>query len=778
MIVTKNWLSEFVNLDGISNDKLYETFNSIGLEVDSIVDYTIPQKVVVGEILSCKKHPDADKLNVCQIDVGGDTTLQIVCGASNVVDARFVAVATVGATLPNDFHIKDATLRGVESAGMVCASSELGLPDMGKGIMILDDSIGKLEVGRELSSYGAICDTTIELELTANRGDCLSIHGVARDLSVALEREMKPFVYDSTHKEKLGVARIADIQARGVIDADLRYVLANIEPIETPFLLKLRLAMVKIDLESELSNILHYSTHSTGVILRAYSAKSLKDSDDRIRLQVSSPKNGIVDISSQEQTISILGINQNSDKKATSSDSLLLLEASYIEPTILVDAVYNGEYTKDDLYYKTSRGSEPDILFGLEFAISLLEMYANGKCYEGYLNVENSWEAIRLGIDIDEVCAIIGAEITKSRVITILKALGFEVNNGGGSKIVVVIPRFRHDIVNIQDITEEIVRIVGINNIPAKPLSFEESNKLNSTTSSYKFKKELRYRASAVGFYENISYIFCDRKKLERYEFDTLNEKLDLTNPIAEELNTLRSTIIINLLDAIKRNVSYTQKSIALFEIGAVFNTLRVQQEKITMVLSGQDELESVSNSGKPQMVDFGSFVKRLSMVIGEFELVACREVNTLIHPYQSADIIYRGERCGYVSRLHPTIQEEYGIPDTIFAEIDLDALKPTHINASPISKFQGVYKDLSVVVDESMHYSSIKEAISSLDIEILSAYYPIDIYQDEKLGDQKSLTIRLFIQSINRTLEDSDIESVTSIVLEILKERCGATLR
>ena len=777
MIVTKNWLNEFVNLEGISNETLYETFNSIGLEVDSIERYTIAEKVVVGKILSCEKHPDADKLNVCQIDVGTET-LQIVCGAANVVDAKFVAVATVGAVLPDNFKIKDATLRGVASAGMVCASAELGLPDTGKGIMILDESIGTLEVGRELGSYETITDTVIELELTANRGDCLSIHGVARDLSVALEREMKPFVYTSTHKEKLGVARVADIQANGVIEADLSYVLTSIEPLHVPCLITLRLAMVNIALADKISNILNYATHTTGVILRAYSASSLKDEDERIRLQVNAHKRSIISISSKEKEISLLGVNQNQDKQAKDKDSLLLLEASYIHPEILVDAVFDGSYNKDELYYKTSRGSEPHIAFGLEFVTLLLEENARGKCYEGYLTVENEWEELRLGVDTDEISAIIGKEISKSIIITILTALGFPVTNAGGSKIVVIIPRFRHDITHIQDITEEIVRIIGINNIESKALSFVESNKLNQTISNYQFKKALRHSACAGGFYENVSYVFCERSKLEKYGFSTLNEKLDLTNPIAEDLNTLRSTIVLNLLDAVKRNVSYTQKSIALFEIGAVFNSFRVQEEKFAMVFSGQDALESISNSGKPSKVDFGSFTKRLSMIIGEFELVTCRTVNNLIHPYQSADIILNGKRCGYISKLHPTVQGEYSIPDTFFAEIDFDALLPQHINATPISKFQGVYKDLSVVIDESIPYSAIRDAISSLDIELLSSYYPVDIYQDSQLGTQKSLTIRLFIQSISKTLEESDIEGVTTVVLEKLKETSGATLR
>nr|MBL0721914.1 phenylalanine--tRNA ligase subunit beta [Sulfurovaceae bacterium] len=480
MIVTKNWLSEFVNLDEVSNQKLYDTFNSIGLEVDSIKTYNIPKKVVVGKIISCKKHPNADKLNICHIDIGGGEIKQIVCGASNVIDASFVAVAMVGAVLSENFEIKDALLRGVDSEGMVCASSELGLPDMGKGIMILDDSIGELIIGKELGSYINFTDTIIELELTANRGDCLSIYGVARDLSVALEREIKPFSYQSRHKEKLGVARVADIQSKGNINGNLNYALANITAINTSFLLNLRLSMINISLGDNLSNILAYATHTTGVILRGYNAESLKNTQDRIKIKVESNGYGIVAISSQEKELSILGVNQNLSTLAKSGDSLILLEASYIYPDTLVEAVSKGSYAKDDLYYKTSRGSEPNIGFGLEFVTKLLEKYSSCKCYEGYLSAASDWENIRLGINLKDINIIIGKEISKRYVMTTLTSLGFEIHNSAEDSFVAIIPRFRHDIKNIQDITEEIVRMVGINNIPSKPLFFMEKNRLNN----------------------------------------------------------------------------------------------------------------------------------------------------------------------------------------------------------------------------------------------------------------------------------------------------------
>jgi phenylalanyl-tRNA synthetase beta chain len=196
------------------------------------------------------------------------------------------------------------------------------------------------------------------------------------------------------------------------------------------------------------------------------------------------------------------------------------------------------------------------------------------------------------------------------------------------------------------------------------------------------------------------------------------------------------------------------------------------------MVLSGQDEGESVLNCGKPKKVDFGSFVKRLQLVLGDFKMVACTYHNELIHPYQSANILCRDKLCGFVTKLHPKIQEEYGIGDTFLAELEFDLLAPEHINATSISKYQGVYKDLSVVVDKTRRYREIDNALGELKLELLKRWYPIDVYEDEQLGDKKSLTVRFFIQSHEKTLQDSDIEEVMAQVMEQLLERCDARLR
>jgi len=777
MIVTRSWLNEFIDLSGVSNNKLYETFNAIGLEVDSLTQIEIDENVVIGKILSCEKHPNADKLNVCQIDVGSGTR-QIVCGAANVINAEYVAVATIGAVLPGDFAIKHAKLRGVESEGMVCASSELGLPDTGKGIMILDESIGKLVVGKAFGSYGTVADTIIELELTANRGDCLSIYGVARDLSAALNIEMKPFEYKQKEKMKLGIAREAEIHTTGNMDADLHYKLATIDTIADTFLITLRLAMVSVEAEGKLASILVYATHTTGVVLRGYNSRAFRNDEDKICVLPTVKAKGIIEIIGEEKVLSVVGVSQQDEVKANDETKELLFEASYINPDILVEAVSSASLKTDDLYYKTSRGSNPDLSFGLHFLAFLMDQYTDISCYEGSLNVNVERENQTVIVDAEEISSIIGMDVELGKVITILRKLGFEINSMGDHVIAALVPLFRHDVKHIQDISEEIVRIIGINNIEAKPFVFAEKARLNNTTERYKAKKGFKNRAVGVGFYENVSYVFSEKALLEKYGFSTLEEALELANPIAEELNTLRSTILINLLLAAKRNVSYTKKSIPLFEMGAVFDSQREQRDVLSFVFSGQVEGENVRNAGKPQDIDFASFTQKVGAVVGAFELVPCTATNGLFHPYQSADVIIDGKACGFISKLHPTVQESFGIPETFIAELDFNAFLPKHINATPISKFQGVYKDLSIVIDKTMNYYEVAKVLNALDLPMLKDIYPVDIYEDEKLGDKKSLTVRFFIQSMDKTLEDADIETVMSDIMTTLEKECKAELR
>ena len=777
MIVTRNWLNNFIDLSEVSDETLFKSLNAIGLEVDSITNHTIPEKIIIGKVLSVEKHPDADKLNVCQIDIGSGIR-QIVCGAANVVDAEYVAVATIGAKLSEEFEIKHAKLRGVESEGMICSSSELGLPNLGDGIMILDESIGELIIGKELNEYKKLADTVIEIELTANRGDCLSVHGVARDLSAVLNIPINAFEYESQCPEKIGLARVAKIEINGTIDASVQYAMANMEELHSSLLFTLRLAFIDKLKSDALENILSYITHTTGVILRAYDVSDINlENEEKVLINLSNDKE-IINVFINDKPSSQIGINQIEESKANENSSRVLFEASYIHSAQLVDAVSEHKLKTDELYYNTSRGSEPQLSLGIDYLTYLVESYNEFKLYNGVISLDNEREDKIITIGTDEVSKLIGNEIDKSDIVRILTSLGFKVQNSSENNFGVTVPSFRHDMENIQDITEEIVRILGIDNIESKPLEFKEAQQTNDTTHKYYAKKELRSRAVAAGFDENISFAFSDRKLLEKYDFPLVKEELDIINPITADLNTLRTTVSLNLLQAAERNVNYSQRSTALFEIGTIFDENREEKEVLSLIYSGQKESEYVGNSGKPEAIDFDLFVRKLSAIIGNFELRSSVKGNSLLHPYQSADIIINNEVCGYLTKVHPIVQNDFDLAETFIAEVAFEALIPKHINVKAISKFQGVYKDLSLVINRNIPYSQISTTIKSLNLPLLSKYYPIDVYEDEKLGEEKSLTLRLFIQALDKTLDDSDIDSTVNSIIENLKNEYGATLR
>ncbi len=776
MIVTRSWLEEYIDLKDISNDELIKRFNEIGLEVDSFKEYQIAQKVVIGEIKSCSKHPDADKLNVCQVDIGSET-VQIVCGASNVVDARYVAVATIGATLPGDFKIKKAKLRGVESFGMICSSTELGLPALEDGIMILDDSIGDLEVGKELNEYKKVSDFVVEIELTANRGDAWSIHGVARDLSAALQRELKEFKYEPKNRDAIGVAKKLSISSDD-IPARLIYTICNIENLKSSFLQRLRLAFVGIDKKGELDKKLAYSRHESGVLSRAYDF-SLISKEDKASIDIKNI-DGTVKVLSNDNILSIVGVNQNSKFKANDESKEILLECSYIEPEFVVESVAKNKLEVDDLYYFSSRGSEPNVSYGLEVLQKSFCINSDVEFSSGDIVVGEKITTKKIAISLAELIDIIGYEIPRAKIAEILTSLGYHLNRIDDDKFSVEVPAYAHDVKNIQDIAEEVLRIYGIDNIKSKPSIIVEKNRITPVYKEYKALRDLRERAIATGYYEVMTYAFANKELLEKYGFDILDENLDLINPIVNELNTLRTTLLVNLLEAASRNVKYGKKSIKMFEAGVVFNKKREELDKIAFLYSGEEQRASIINGAKAKNITIESFIKSIGSVIGEFNLQECEPKNSLMHPYISANVIKDEKVVGYIAKLHPKVANDFDLKDTFIAEFDLKDILPKHINAKPLSNYQAVTKDLSVVVDKGLNFYNIAKELQEFknSQDILKDFYPLDIYSDESLKDKNSLTIRFTLQSDIETLSDSQIEEVMSSILELLEKKFGAKLR
>ena len=777
MIVTRSWLNEWIKLDGISTEELAKTFNNIGLEVDSVTTYSVPEKIVFGKVISCEKHPDADKLNICQVDLGS-TTRQIVCGAANVREGITVAVATLGAEMPGGLKIKPVQLRGVDSEGMICSSTEIGLPKLEDGIMVIDASIGNIKLGEELRTNTYFNDDQIEIELTANRGDCLSIRGVARDLCAAFNKPLKKMKSEDLDQTRLGIGRLLQIEQDDSLDVDLNYRALDLKGLDLPLKLRLRLAQIDEVQDNDIEGLLWYATYSTGVVLRAYHYGPFKsDEENKAKMTLKRDEKGFASIYNGQKA-STVGIYQEKHSRVSYNEGVAFIEASYIPPEVISRQMYENKIENGPHFYRTSRGSEPELEIGVSFLMNLFDTYSNSSIYGGSVDVRSKFTEKVIGISVSEINALIGMDIKKATISKLLKGLGFELSKSKGDSFVVEVPRYRHDIVNKQDVVEEVVRLVGIDNIESKALDFKEAYRIDADYATYTKRKVYRHRAAQSGFYETVHFVFNERALLEKYGFETVVPQKELLNPIAGTLDTMRSTMMLGLVQAASQNVKVGRKSVKLFESGSVFDSERNESVKFAFISSGSVENDKMSNSGKPDNADFAGFVQSISDVIGDITLRESTPTHNFAHTYQAADVMQNGAVIGQLFKLHPSVAEAFDLDDTFVCEVDFAPLEYGVKDAQSYSKYQASFRDLSVVMPKTMRYAELEKVIAANKSAEVIRFYPVDRYSDEKLGDNISLSLRFVLQSQEKTLGEEDITSSMSSVLSALESELGLTLR
>ena len=406
MIITKKWLEEWIDLEGISTEDICKKLNEIGLEVDGVKHQRIVDGVVVGFVKSCEKHPDAQKLSLCEVDIGSEV-VQIVCGAPNVAKGQYVAVATVGTTLSNGLQIKPAKLRGVESNGMLCSSTELDLPKINDGIMLLDESIGELKLGDKLSQNSFLNDDVIEIGLTPNRGDCLGVRGVARDLAVAFKKELKEQKCIGEDENYLGIGRVLSLQVEGKLDSSFIYKVVSQEEIRGNLLIDLRLSAVEIKADDLLQKMVEYASYSKGILLRVYNKNSFEVNEERAKIVLKKGDSGFDLVWGKNGVVSHVGFNTN--EKANKESKVVILEASFTPPELMAQLGANHKDLPPDKHlYRSARGSETQLELGIDCCLNLLCKNSDAKIYVGEQCVKSNIHVRNIVIDLDELNLIIG----------------------------------------------------------------------------------------------------------------------------------------------------------------------------------------------------------------------------------------------------------------------------------------------------------------------------------------------------------------------------------
>ncbi|MCQ2675873.1 phenylalanine--tRNA ligase subunit beta [Helicobacter pylori] len=763
MKLSVNDLNVFVNTPK-DVAKLCENLSRLGLEVENCIPCIAPKNVVVGKVLEKAPHKNAEKLSVCQVDVGKEV-LPIVCGAKNVAPNQFAPVALKGAIIGST-TIAKTELRGVESCGMICSSIELGFPKINDGILELDESVGELVLGKELNEYAPFNTHVLEISLTPNRGDCLSVLGIAREISAFYHTPLKPI-------KALNFTPTSDLitlSAGENIESHLAYYLICNHSLKTPLNIKLSLAHNNALSENDLNNFIEFSAHFSGVILNAYSLNKTP-----MDLSVKNDENNLESVYINHQKRSTIAIKHQDQKDLS---ECLLLEASYTDPISLslkLHALKDKTLQKDNaLIYRSARGSNPNLSDGLNF----LNAHLKATILESK-QTEHSLKDYALTFQLEDITEILGLAVEKEKIQGILKNLGFKISakepNSKPQILEIIVPNFRHDIKTIQDIAEEILRFVGIDNLVSKSLNCVSSKNSNPHYDTHRFFENLKHKALACGFKEVIHYVFYSKEKQQKLGFEVLEDPLELQNPITTELNTLRTSLVCGLLDASLRNKNLGFKSIALYEKGSVYNAKREEIQKLGFLISGLQKKESYPDA-KGKAWDFYSFAECVSRIIGDFSLEKLTTQTPINHPYQSAKIIQNNEIIGVIAKIHPKVIQELDLFESYYAEIDASKLKRHAMLLKPFSIYPSSVRDLTLIIDENTAFSKIKKALKDAQIPNLSEILPLDVFKES--DNTIALSVRCVIHSLEKTLNDEEVNSAVQKALEILEKEFNARLK
>jgi len=795
MQISEAWLREYVN-PPIGTEELVEQLTMAGLEVDSVEPASaIFSGVVVGEVLSMQQHPDADRLKVCQVSVGGAEPLQIVCGANNVRIGMKIPAALSGAELPGNFKIKKSKLRGVESFGMLCSAKELGMALDADGLLDLPEDA---PVGTDLRQYLALDDSIIELDLTPNRADCLSVEGIAREIAVLNKMDWSvTFVATSqiTHQTSLAVTVEAD-------DACPRYLGRLIKGVnakaETPLWLKERLRRSGIRSLGPLVDVTNYVLIELGQPLHAFDAAKLTGGI-RVRWAKSGETLALLNgqlinldtdalvIADAKRPLALAGVMGGNDSAVDSQTQDIFLECAFFAPQLLVGKARRfGLHT--DSSHRFERGVDATLQErAIERATQLIIEISGGS--SGPITVIETESAIPERQPVllrrQRLDKMLGISLSDEIVTDTLQRLGM-VSNKSNEGWLVTPPGFRFDIAIEADLIEEIARIYGYNNLPNTRLLMR--SELGTATEAWLEIDRVKDLLVDRGYQEAITYSFVDESIQKTIA--PQDNVIRLKNPISSDLSVMRSTLWSGLLNAASYNVNRQQHRVRIFEAGLRFvdkDGKMTQQKMLAGLALGNAFAEQWGErSRKIDFFDVKADVQAIFSLAGfnlnSYEVEFRSALHPALHPGQCAEISFSdGSKIGWLGMLHPALEKQLGFDTKVFLfELDQNQLlkKQTPV-FRPLSKFPSVRRDLAIIVKEQITTGEIISCIKSSPETSLQDVVVFDIYRGSGVEQgKKSVALSLFIQDYSQTLTDSEIDAIFNRVLAILTDTIDAKLR
>src|SRR5476651_577882 len=788
------WLREWVN-PAINSDELAEQITMAGLEVDGVSDVAPAfTGVVVGRVIACQQHPNADKLRVTKIDIGGDAPLDIVCGAPNCREGLTVAVATIGAVLPGDFKIKAAKLRGEPSEGMLCSFSELGISEDHDGIIELP---ADATIGTDIREFLKLDDSTIEISVTPNRADCLGIIGVARDVAVfyqlpLTEPDMSPVA--ATINDVLPI----DVQATEDCPRYLGRVVKGINvKAATPLWMREKLRRCGIRSIDPVVDITNFVLLELGQPMHAFDLNRIQggivvrmaQKDEALTL-LDGTKTKLNDdtlvIADHEKALAMAGIFGGEHSGVNEETQDVLLECAFFNPlSITGRARRQGLHT--DASHRYERGVDPALQHKAMERASALLLDICGGAAGPIIDVTSEKDlpkAAIIQLRREKLDRLIGHHVGDAQVIDILSRLGCQVEKQGDSWTAVA-PSWRFDMQIEEDLVEEVARIYGYNNIPDVPVKANlEMTKHREANLSLKRVKNLLVDR---GFQEAITYSFVDPKVQSLLHPG--EEALILPSPISVEMSAMRLSLWTGLLTSAVYNQNRQQSRVRIFESGLRFvpdiqANLGIRQDvMLSAVITGNKNEEHWDLAR--QTVDYYDLKGDLEAILeltGKLNDVQFKaEANPALHPGQSAAIYLRGERIGFIGVVHPELERKLDLNGrTVVFEVLWNKLADRVLpDAKAISRFPANRRDIAVVVAEKVPADDILAECKKVGANQVVGVNLFDVYRGKGVAEgYKSLAISLVLQDTGRTLEEEEIAATVAKCVEALKQRFQASLR
>ncbi|GAB7056955.1 MULTISPECIES: phenylalanine--tRNA ligase subunit beta [unclassified Paenibacillus] len=815
MKVSYDWLSQYVDISGNTAAELAEKLTRSGIEVDIVENRNKGvEKVVVGFVKSREKHPDADKLSVCIVDAGQGEDLQIVCGAKNVAAGQKVPVALIGAKLPGGLSIKRSKLRGVESQGMICSAKELGLNDkllpkeIQEGILVLPEDT---EVGASILDVLALNDEVMDLDLTPNRSDCLSMLGTAYEIGAILGREVKlPDAESGLRKNTSGIKAedkiSVEISAKDLCSHYAARLIEGVRIGKSPLWLQNRLMAAGIRPINNIVDITNYVMLEFGQPLHAFDADKLANGHIDVRLAREGEK--LVTLDDVERTlephmllitdgtkpVAIAGVMGGANSEVTEGTTRIVLESAKFDGgSVRKTSRQLGLRSEASLRFEKEVNPEA-VIPALNRAASLIAELAGGQVASGVVEaVSGEHRPVKIEITVGRINSYLGTELSAEEVKAIFGRLNFAVEPLDRDGFRVHVPSRRGDITRAVDLIEEVARLHGYDHIPTTLMNVVTTP--GALTREQSIRRVVRTLLTNSGLHEAITYSFTHPEQIHSFPGAHRETKpVALAMPMSEERSVLRTSLVPHLLDVAAYNRNRNINDVAVFEIGRVFlsdeETLsRLPEEKLMLAILLTGKRSDVHWTGKPGDVDFYDLKGIFEGLVQYLGIEGVRYVAAGpegFHPGRCAQVEVERDGVrkiiGTLGQLHPALQQQKDLADTYVLEVEMDALTELageRFTYDPLPRYPAIIRDMALVVDRGVAVGDLLDKARETAGSLLESIQVFDVYTGERLGaDKKSVAISLVYRTPDRTLTDNEVSELHGRVVAELESAFAAVLR